>query len=86
MKDRRSSRVFAARKCFKLVRGELAIEFSSKGSGVGSASLESGLGGGVTEIGLGGGVGKGSVSLVGLEGISSIVWAGGKSLDGIVLQ
>ena len=76
MKDRRSSRVFAARKCFKLARGELAIEFSSKGSGVGSASLESGLGGGVTEIGLGvGGVGKGSVSLVGLEGISSIFWA-----------
>ena len=76
MKDRRSSRVFAARKCFKLVRGELAIEFSSKGSGVGSASLGSGLDGGLSEIGSGvGGVVEGSLSLVGLEGTSSIFWA-----------
>ena len=76
MKDRRSSRVFAARKCFKLARGELAGELSSKGSGVGSASLGSGLDGGVSEIGFGGGgVGKGSLFLVGLEGTSSIFWA-----------
>ena len=76
MRDWRASRVFAPRKCFRIARGELAIEFSSKGSGVGSAALGAGVDGGVTEIGLGGGaVWKRSFFLVGLEGASSILWA-----------